>query len=138
MNTLLRAHLSDRWELKGLKDEELAQEALLALHSGTSTIGGGREISLILTRSPLASLLATPHRRQIGDLPIYVIQLPNMLFLVAASTGGLGPGFSDIALRPGAEVTVWRRRKPLPVELLDVANAFEVLGDRVDRMAGRL
>ncbi len=134
MNTLLRAHLSDRWELNAVNEPEIAQEALQALHGGQSTIDGGREVSIVVTRSALAGLYATPHRRDFGGHPVFVIQLPNMMFFVALSTAGVGPAFSHMALRPGREVTVWRRRNPIPQELVDARDMFEALGDRVDRM----
>lgn len=134
MNTLLRAHFSDRWEVKSVNVPEIAQEALRALQGGPATIHGGREVAIILTRSDLAGFLASPHPLDFGGHPVYAIQLPNMMFYVAVSSAGLGPAFSHMALRPGREVTVWRRRKPVAQELLPARDMFEALGDRVDRM----
>ena len=134
MNTLLRAHFSDRWEVKSVEVPEMAGEALVALQGGRATIYGGREVAIILTRSDLAGFLATPYPLDFGGHPVYVIQLPNMMFYVAVSSAGLGPAFSHMALRPGREVTVWRRRKPVPQELFPARDMFEALGDRIDRM----
>lgn len=134
MNTLLRAHLSERWEFNAVDEPAIAKEALQALHGGQSTIESGREVVIVVTRSSLAGLLATPYPRDFDGHPVFVIQLPNMTFFVALSSAGVGPAFSPMALRPGHEVTVWRRRKPIPHELLDARDMFEALGDRVDRM----
>lgn len=134
MNTLLRAHFSDRWEVRSVHVPEIAGEALAALQGGRATIHSGREVAIILTRSDLAGFLATPHPLDIGGHSVYAIQLPNMMFYVAMSCMGLGPAFSHMALRPGREVTVWRRRKPVPQELFPARDMFEALGNRVDRM----
>ena len=131
--TILRAHISSRWEHASFHAPEVAQEAKAALDARTSTIHTGRDVAMIVTRGNSGALSASPHIKPNGGHPFYLLQMPYLSFMVAASSAGLG-GFAHMALRPGREVTLWRRRNSLPIEREQATNLLAQLEDRIDRM----
>lgn len=134
MNVMFRSHLSERLEHRQTNSDAIDAEARAALRTGRSTIESGRQIAIIVTRGDLGGMVSSPHLKFNGDHPLYLIQLPHLSFMVAASDAGLNPEWQGITLQPGQPVTIWRRRRPELIELEGASEMFGLLGDRVDRM----
>jgi hypothetical protein len=138
VNVLFRSHLSDRPEHRQTNSEVIDAEAREALRTGRSTIESGRQIAIVATTGNLGGMISSPHIKLNGDHPLYLIQMPHISFMVAASDAQLNPEWHGITLKPGQPVTIWRRRRPERFEL-EVANKmFGMVGDRVDRMFNAL
>lgn len=137
MHTLFRAHLSSRWEHDQINEAFIENEVRASLASGAATIEQGRQVCIIITRGEIGGYLTAPHFLPHPEFPKYVLQMPNMTIYIDAGSRGLGPGFELLALRPGTEVSVWRRRNPVPAELRWPAELIAELGNRPDRFFGR-
>ncbi|HEY1034616.1 MAG TPA: hypothetical protein VGE09_06515 [Pseudoxanthomonas sp.] len=134
MNTLLRALLSDRWEYRAVHDPAIAAEVIPTLTGQGRTIDSGRGVALLFTTGDLGSMAASPTLRDVPGTPVYVIQLPNMQLVIAASPAGLIPGFDAMQLQAGQPVRVWRRRRPIEEELKAPSETIAATGARVDRI----
>lgn len=111
MQTWLRSFLSERAEHDQLTDSAIAKQTIECLLRGESTLSTGRQIAYEVNRSDLGQMMLAPMHAPDFSPPIYELAMPNMAIRIAAGDGGLPKGFSDIALRPGKIVVVWRPRK---------------------------
>lgn len=134
INVLFRSHLSDRPEHRKINSEVIDAEAREALRTGHSTIENGRQVAIIVTTGDLGGMTSSPHIKFNGDHPLYLIQMPHISFMVAASDAQLNPEWHGLILKPGQPVTIWRRRRPELFELENAKKALSMVGDRVDRM----
>ncbi len=134
LTTLLRAHLSERREMSQVNHPEVFQEAKDSLSGVNKSIAKGRQVSVVVTRGSLGEMAASPTLHALSDHPLFELRLPNIAFFVAATDAGLPAGFSEIALRHGPNITFWRRKWPLQIELLEVSRRFEAVGARTDRI----
>lgn len=137
MQTLLRAHLSQRRECKAIHNDAIAAEVYAHLKAGTSTLETGRQVIYCFGRSAIDAVMMSPMFKNIPGWPCYQLTMPHMVIYIAGSASGLPDPMPSFALQPGNEVLVWRRRR---LEGFDPAVIMKVLGDnseRIDRLLGR-
>ncbi len=134
LTTLLRCHLSTRHEHSQVSIDGLASKLTSAVLADQETISWGPEVCFIVTTGPLGSMAASPAFRDLPDFPLYELRLPNFTMAIAASDRGLMPGFSHIALKKDQKVTVWRRRRPMEIELEGARHMFAETDERTERM----
>lgn len=136
MQTLLRSCLSERSEHSGVNDPLIEAEVKSVLLGQRSSLSSGRQVAYVFARDDLGSYLATPLLREVPGHPLYELKMPHMVIWIAASESGLPRELSALALVPGDEVTVWRRKRPLDIELDNFRDLYTQQFARVDRIFG--
>lgn len=134
ITTLLRASFSCRAEHAQVCDSELESEVRPIILQGQDTFLTKRQVAVVVTKSPLAAMMASPVLHPVPGYPVYRLQMPHLALFVSATSAGLMPGFRDIALEQGRPVTVWRRREPMEYELTALRGRFHATWERTDRM----
>jgi hypothetical protein len=137
LQTLLRAHLSQRPEHAGVrlgKDwlhlanavRRHGAESLPAWPASVRYIGG-----------PSGAAFMAPETQLSGEgVPVHVLTFPHMTIMVTAPSTGPIPAFLPTSLRPGTSIVVWHARKWAPREFELLAGAVERHSAAIDRLRG--
>ncbi|WP_354519373.1 hypothetical protein [Lysobacter enzymogenes] len=132
LQTWLRATLSDRYDFEAAKPGWISEHAASCLLGSAPTlVRDAPEVSYNIIRDDRAAAMTSPVVSDVPGYPLVLIPLPHMTIQIATSSNGLPPGFKEIALRSGEEVTVWR-----PRHLADAAvdQHVEMLAEVADRV----
>lgn len=134
VTTLARACLSSRAEFAAVNEDSLVSDARKSVLDLEASIDSGREVAIVVTRGDLGEVAMSPMLRTVEGQMFFEVRMPSISFFVASCASSLLPAFSQIALKKRERVVVWRRRRPLPVELSGVALRFDAVGSRIDRI----